>query len=377
VLNHLAHDRLLTLGKNYANESVVDVSHEALLTRWPTLSARLEQDRAAELARRNFDGLAAQWSEQIQQGIAARLLRDSELQEIEDWLASDAAKRVGHSAALEEWVAQSGLAAAQDKQQQHAVLERMKVQEQALRFSRRMLQVLLAGLALVGLFFLGRLGYFEWLRQLADREAEMVAIPAGPAVIGFAAGIDATRDLVAYRLDRYEVPNRHYRAWVDVGVCSEPLPEYGRTRYRDAQFDNRPVVDITVLQAKQYCDWRGRRLPTVIEWERAVRGTAGRRAPWTTVPAAGTVQIGIDEYFPDDSIDVNASPMSATPQNEGAIFHLYGNIDEIVVQDKDATQYFVVGRSFMSSLNKDLTEITPIDADSSDRRWGFRCGADS
>lgn len=377
VITHLAADRLLTLGKNYANVAVVDVSHEALLTHWPSLTARLDRDRAAELTRRTFDALAAQWQMQVEQGGPSRLLQSAELQEIEDWLASDESGRVGYSAALMEWAAQSSAAATQEKQQQYAVLDRLQVQERALRFSRRILSVLLVFLALVGIFFLGRIGYFEWLRRQADWDAQMVEIHAGPAVIGFAIGIDTPQTLGSYRLDRYEVANRHYRTCVDAGACSEPLRQYGQARYRNPQFDNRPIVDITAFQAAQFCAWRGRRLPTETEWERAVRGTAGRRAPWITQPISGTVQFGIDGYFLDDTADVNALPMSATPQSEGAIYHLYGNVAEFVMKGGSDPQYFVVGLSYMQGIANDFTEVKSLDPEVGRPYWGFRCAAAS
>jgi formylglycine-generating enzyme required for sulfatase activity len=77
----------------------------------------------------------------------------------------------------------------------------------------------------------------------------------------------------AFEIDELEVTVEQYEACVAANSCSEP-------KYKDYQETRTTPVLVRFDQAAAYCSWRGQRIPTEAEWEKAARGTDGRMYPW-------------------------------------------------------------------------------------------------
>ena len=89
--------------------------------------------------------------------------------------------------------------------------------------------------------------------------------------------------LDAFWMDQLEVTNAIYLLCLKAGACAPPQSFKSQRRadyFNNIEFKDYPVVYVTWGQAKAYCEWAGRRLPTEAEWERAGRGDDFRTFPW-------------------------------------------------------------------------------------------------
>lgn len=242
---------------------------------------------------------------------------------------------------------------------------------------------------LIVLFFVVSL----WSAQLAHAlyeserdDVEMVLVPEGEFIMGLPdnepdSGKNPSRTIYlnSFYIDKYEVTIARYKQCVRAGACKEPslLIDYpktffedGKEWYKDDTMNDYPVVGLTWKQAGIYCAWAGKRLPLSSEWEKAARGTDGRRYPWGNEWDGrkanyndGGETDGYSKIAPTGSFPLGSSPYGA--------MDMAGNVREWV------DNFILKGGSWYRGPQK-LRAGDPGDEYLVDRDddMGFRCAMD-
>ena len=158
----------------------------------------------------------------------------------------------------------------------------------------------------------------------------MVYIEAGPFLMGsnefgFESPLHIAT-LEAYYIDRYPVTNQDYKAFIDDTGLDAPKDWTDRTCPEGKE--DHPVQMVSWYDAVNYAHWAGKRLPTEAEWEKAARGTDGRRWPW------GNFFSEDNTICRENSVDLRVTTVSIYEYENGVspygVFHMAGNVEEWV-----------------------------------------------
>jgi len=194
--------------------------------------------------------------------------------------------------------------------------------------------------------------------------------------------------LDAFWMDKYEVSNSMYLKCLQAGACSEMVSD--NTTYQNWIYRDHPVTYVTWEQANAYCQWAGRRLPTEAEWEKAARGTDGRKYPWGN-EAANARLANFDGSMIQEAVSVYRYPLGASPYG---VLNMSGNAREWIADWYGEDYYLITPyanptgpetgteRSLRSgSYNEDKNEIAITsryrhEPQSAGLSRGFRCAED-
>ena len=124
--------------------------------------------------------------------------------------------------------------------------------------------------------------------RLGRDPVAMVVVPAGWFLMGSSDLTDQSDErpqrkvyLDAFAIDEVEVTNERYGSFVKATGHEWPPNAYGKGLLGETDgIGTLPVVQVTWDDAGDYCRWAGKRIPTESEWEKAARGTDGRKFPW-------------------------------------------------------------------------------------------------
>jgi formylglycine-generating enzyme required for sulfatase activity len=154
----------------------------------------------------------------------------------------------------------------------------------------------------------------EMPKTISTSTGEMVLVPAG----GFEFGEKKEHlTLGAFYIDKTEVTNAAYAQFCN--STKRRTPEnfaLDKPRY--------PVVNVTILDARDFANWAGKRLPNSHEWEKAARGADGRPYPWGNYQDNSRANVGGTELQPAEAYPNGASPCGA--------LQMVGNVWELVEQ---------------------------------------------
>jgi formylglycine-generating enzyme required for sulfatase activity len=157
----------------------------------------------------------------------------------------------------------------------------------------------------------------------------MVLIPGGQYAIRRVDDAGTPRvvavDVAPFLMDRSEVSNGQYAEFLRAFPEVKPPHPY----VFDELHRNQPVIGVSWTDAQRYAEWRGKRLPTALEWKAAAMGLSGQRYPWGEeagdVAQRAVVSRPRDSDWREGTRDVAEGGEDVSPFG---VLHMFGNAYE-------------------------------------------------
>lgn len=164
-----------------------------------------------------------------------------------------------------------------------------------------------------------------------DAPEGMALVPSGEFTLGSdgkAIDEDAMErpphsvSLAAYFIDKHEVTVAEYAGFLNAAQATaegQGRPFLGLAAYSPLEQANGewraksgrerfPMTNVTWYGAVAFAKWAGKRLPTEAEWEKAARGSDGRKFPWGAGMDPSRMRFGQDNIGPVGEKANGASP---------------------------------------------------------------------
>ena len=220
---------------------------------------------------------------------------------------------------------------------------------------------------------------------------EPVLVAGGRYFVGESA---RPTEVGSFRIDRTEVATDDYLQCVQAYACTRPeWKEPGQHEEYDGLVgDRQPIVGVTWSQAAAYCAWRGGRLPTEIEWERAATWSpeataASDKRPWPWGDAMPSCELANYQACRTGTRDVADLAKGASAYG---IANLVGNVWEWTATEPAPARRKGIGNVFPKKAtqsqrvlkgggyNASVSDISPTDRfhageEAASPLYGFRC----
>jgi formylglycine-generating enzyme required for sulfatase activity len=386
VVGILTDERLLTTTDEQAYGQTVSVSHEALIRAWPRLRTWIEENRAGLRILHRLTEAAQEW-QRLKRDKGA-LYRGARLAEVMEWRQQNEAELNP----LEREFIEASIKIQAREEEAERELQRHELEAARAQISAERQRRLATLGALIGaLILIVVIAYPQaqdtWLRQQA-LEPNMVFLPGSEVFLGDSRNADGQnlnflpdvqQTIAAFRIEPYEVSNHRYLLCIRAGHCSPPAAP--PSSYDGPENANLPVVNITALQASQFCEWLGRRLPSELEWERAARYTDGRQWPWGNQPPSAQLA----NFFYGGEPKIRPVGQYQSGKSPEGVYDLAGNVWEWTSSSFDYSDpkksagvvrggsYNATPDSVMQNTIAFRLAATPFTTDES---IGFRCASD-